>query len=106
MSDFHAIGGVSETLRSLLLDRMERPAELGATPLRVTIGQPRSDVQNPFTTGETPRVNLFLFRIVENGWLKNQEIPGHGNGSSYGQPPLSLDLHYLLTAYGTTDIAS
>jgi hypothetical protein len=106
MSDFHAIGGVSETLRSLLLDRMERPAELGATPLRVTIGQPRSDVQNPFTTGETPRVNLFLFRIVENGWLKNQEIPGHGNGSAYGHPPLSLDLHYLLTAYGTTDTAN
>lgn len=106
MSDFHAIGGVSETLRFLLLDRMERPAELGATALRVTIGQPRSDVQNPFITGETPRVNLFLFRIVENGWLKNQEIPGHGNSSSYGHPPLSLDLHYLLTAYGTTDVGN
>lgn len=106
MSDFHAIGGVSETLRSLLLDRMELPGELAGTPLRVTIGSPRSDVLNQFTTAETPRVNLFLFRVVENGWLKNQEIPGSGNPSAHGHPPLSLDLHYLLTAYGTRDVAT
>lgn len=106
MSDFHAIGGVSETLRSLLLDRMELPGELGPTPLRVTIGTPRSDIQNPFTAAEAPRVNLFLFRVVENGWLKNQEIPGHGNPNSHGHPPLSLDLHYLLNAYGTRDVGT
>jgi hypothetical protein len=106
MSDFHAIGGVSETLRSLLLDRMDLPGELAGAALRVTIGTPRSDVQNQFTTAETPRVNLFLFRVVENGWLKNQEIPGHNNPSAYGHPPLSLDLHYLLTAYGTRETAS
>jgi hypothetical protein len=102
MSDFHAIGGVSETLRTLLLDRMEVPAGLGA-PLKVTIGMPRSDVPDPTTTAETPRVNLFLYRVVENGWLKNQEIPGLGNTNSYGHPPLSIDLHYLVTAYGTRD---
>src|SRR5215469_10774610 len=106
MSDFHAIGGVSESLRSLLLDRMELPGELGATPLRVTIGTPRSDVLNQFTTAEAPRVNLFLFRVAENGWLKNQEIPGQGNSNAYGHPPLSLDLHYLLTAYGTRETSS
>jgi hypothetical protein len=106
MSDFHSIGGVSETMRSLLLDRMELPPELAPTPLRVTIGQPRSDVTNPLQTAEAPRVNLFLYRLVENAGLKNQEIPGHGNASAYGHPPLSLDLHYLLTAYGTTDVQS
>lgn len=106
MSDFHAIGGVSETLRFLLLDRMELPGELTGTPLRVTVGSPRSNVPNPFTDAEAPRVNLFLFRIVENAWLKNQEIPGRGNPSAPGHPPLSLDLHYLLTGYGTRDVAT
>ena len=69
MSDYHAIGGVSETMRSLLLDRMELPPELAPSPLRVTIGQPRSDVANPLQTAEAPRVNLFLYQIVENAFL-------------------------------------
>lgn len=106
MSDFHAIGGVSETLRALLLDRMELPPELAPAPLRVSIGSPRSEVANPLLAAENPRVNLFLYRVVESGWLKNQEIPGSGNASAYGYPPLSLEMHYLVTAYGTRDVQS
>ena len=30
-------------------------------------------------------------------------IPGQGHPSEYGHPPLSLVLHYILTAYGATD---
>lgn len=102
MSNYEAIGGVSETLRVLLEDRMELPPD--AVNFRVSIGPPRPETQVNVDMAETPRVNLFLYRILENGNLKNQEIPGHGNPSSYGFPPLSLDLHYLVTAYGTTEI--
>ena len=45
------------------------------------------------------RVNLYLFKVSENGHLKNQEIPGHGHPAQYGRPPLSLNLHYLLTTH-------
>lgn len=97
MADFHAIGGVSLTLQALLKDRMELPGELET--VSVTISTPREDdAQN---NGDS-RVNLFLYRVTENGNLKNQEIPGSGFPGSYGHPPLSLDLHYLLTAYGAT----
>jgi hypothetical protein len=103
MSDFQAIGGVSETLRALLEDRMELPAE-AQSGFTVTIGPPKSDVApNQPETAEQPRVNLFLYKIAENGALKNQEIPGHGSPGAYGFPPLSLSLYYLLTAYGTRD---
>jgi hypothetical protein len=104
MSDFHAIGGVGETLRALLLDRMDVPPELAPAPLRVSIGSPRSDVTNPLQTAESPRVNLFLYKVSENAALKNQEIPGRGSPGAYGHPPLSLDLHYLMTAYGTREV--
>jgi hypothetical protein len=104
MSDFHAIGGVGETLRALLLDRMDVPPELPPSPLRVSLGSPRSDVTNPLQAAETPRVNLFLYTVAENGALKNQEIPGRGTPGAYGHPPLSLDLHYLLTAYGSREV--
>lgn len=94
MSNYLAIGGVSSTLRTLLLDRMEVPP--GET-LAVSIDTPTEDED----TAET-RVNLFLYYVNENGSLKNQEIPGHGHPGRYGRPPLSLDLYYLVTAYGST----
>ena len=92
MSDFKAIAGVSATLRTLLRDRM-------ANQVPVTIAPP--DVQVSSATGR--RVNLFLYQITENAHLKNQEIPGTGHPADYGHPPLSLDLHYLLTAYGESE---
>jgi hypothetical protein len=94
MSDYTAIAGVSRSIRSLLQDRMENQVD-------VTIAPPDVEV-----TGMTSkRLNLYLFKVSENGFLKNQEIPGQGHPSSYGHPPLSLDLHYLLTAHGSKDTA-
>ncbi len=102
MSDFRAIGGVSVTLQALLLDRMEYPDGLASVP--VTVGPPPYSSKDTDPRKEDPRVNLFLYRVTENGSLKNQEIPGRGNASGYGQPPLSLNLHYLVTAYGNTPL--
>lgn len=101
MSNFLAVGGVSATLQALLRDRMELPAGMVRTDLQVTVStpQPEDDTQ----AAEPTRVNLFLYRATESGALKNQMIPGQGHPSEYGHPPLSLVLHYLLTAYGATD---
>jgi hypothetical protein len=87
MSNYQAIAGVSRTLRTLLLDRME------AAKPTVTIAPPDLAV----TSVSGRRVNLFLYQISENGYLKNQEIPGQGNPGAYGHPPLCLELYYLMT---------
>jgi hypothetical protein len=101
VADFRAIGGVSATLQSLLTDRMEMPD--GVSAVRITVGPPK--VSKPEEqVKDDPRVNLFLYRVTENGFLENQEIPGRGSGSAYGRPPLSLALHYLLTAYGSETV--
>lgn len=101
MSDSDAIGGVSATLKSVLEDRMDIPD--GVTDLRVTIGLPRSD--QPEDAGvEQARVNVFLYRVTRSPALANQQIPGRGVPGAYGHPPLSLDLHYLITGYGTIAI--
>jgi len=94
MSNFTAIAGVSRTLQSLLRDRME-------SPVPVTIAPP--DVKVSSITEK--RLNFYLYQVTENSYQKNQEIPGHGHPSAYGHPPLSLDLHYLLTAYGSNETA-
>lgn len=94
MSDFRAIAGVSSTIGRLLRDRME-------SLVPVTIAPP--DVAVVGVSGK--RLNLYLYQVTENGHLRNQEIPGQGHPSAYGHPPLSLDLHYFLTAHGTTETA-
>jgi len=101
MSDFRAIGGVSTTLQTLLSDRMELPF---GTAVPVTIGTPPFTAKDNDPHTEDARVNLFLYRVTENGYLQNQEIPGRGASGGYGHPPLSLNLHYLVTAYGTTEV--
>jgi hypothetical protein len=92
VSGFRAVAGVSSTLRSLLRDRMEEPVPVTIAPPDVTIAG---------VAGR--RVNLYLYHLTANSSLTNQEIPGHGHPADYGRPPLSLDLHYLTTAFGSSD---
>jgi hypothetical protein len=99
VTDFRGIAGVSSSLRRLLRDRIQLPNGVTETALQVTISSPKIELDGSV---EPPRVNVFLYRATENGFLKNQEIPGQGHPASYGHPPLSLNLHYLLTAFGTT----
>ena len=102
MSDFRAIGGVTATLQTLLVDRMELPDGMNAVP--VTVGPPPFSTSDANPHQEGASVNLFLYRVTENGYLQNQEIPGRSASSGYGHPPLSLNLHYLVTGYGNVEV--
>lgn len=92
MADRSALAAVSRTLRTLLLDRMQAAAAVTIAPPDVTL-----------TGVTTARVNLYLFQVLENAELKNQEIPGHGNPAAYGRPPLSLNLRYLVTTHSAVE---
>jgi hypothetical protein len=94
-----AVGAVSLTLQALLRDRVDDPGNPG-NPVPVTLGAPGPD-RDPEGDVEPSRINLFLYQVVENPFLKNQDTVGLGHPDAYGHPPLSLDLHYLLTVYGT-----
>jgi hypothetical protein len=93
MSTYKAIRGVTETLRSLLNSQIDTK---GVT---VSTGPPDLEPKSQ----KKKRVNLFLYKIAENAYLENQEIPGEGYPAAYGHPPLSLVLYYLVTAYPDVD---
>jgi len=95
MGDIRAIAGVSSTISRLLRDRMEDLVPVTIAPPDVTVAG---------VSGK--RLNVYLYQVTENCNLKNQGISGQGPPSAYGHPPLSLDLHYLLTAHGAADTAS
>jgi hypothetical protein len=89
VSDFTGVQAVTSTLRAILRNRMAEPPEVTTAPPEVEV-----------STVDPPIVNLFLYRISENAALKNQDLPGMTGPMSLGRPPLSLDLHYLVTATG------
>jgi hypothetical protein len=60
-------------------------------------------------TGQTEpnQLNLFLYQVTSNSGWRNQSLPARdAAGARIGNPPLALDLHYLLTAYGAEDLSA
>lgn len=103
MSNALAIAGVSAVLKDLLNNGIidhDISAAVSA-PVIVTV-QPPDRVK----TGdqEVPQLNLFLYQVTPNTGWSNVRLPSRdGEGARLTNPPLALDLHYLLTAYGQKD---
>lgn len=93
MADFTAIAAVSRTVRALLLDRMVTPGTV------VTLAPP--DILIAGING--PRVNLYLYEVLEQPQLKNQNIPGREHPAAFGHPPLSLTMRYLMTSHARSE---
>ncbi len=92
MSASTAIGRVSESLRNLLLGEMQ-----------LTPAVPVS-IQAPDETGGARRINLFLYKVHENPFLRNLDWQvSPADSSQLLPPPLALNLYYLLTPYAVND---
>jgi hypothetical protein len=90
-----AISSVTKALIELLSRKLNQPHLMGNSNFRVT-SLPPDDERVSEDTG----VNLFLYRLTENQFLKNMPWQGdraHPGGSS--RPPLALTLNYFLTGY-------
>lgn len=99
MAGFAAIADVGLTLVELLEDRMSG-LDLGDLEDRVILGSPLEA-----TDSDPVVLTVFLYRVGENPQMKNadrHEIGPAGGAASpgpLGEPPLTLDLYYLLTAF-------
>ena len=63
-------------------------------------------MQEAFTPGSPEnQVNIFLHQVTHNVGWRNQDLPSVAADGRrrLSNPPLALDLHYLLTAYGSAD---
>jgi hypothetical protein len=100
-----AIAGVSAVLQFYLSNLYAGLSALfGST---VTVSSKAPDlVQESFAAGGSEcQVNLFLHQVTPNVAWRNQDLPSVGpdGRTRVANPPLALDLHYLLTAYGSED---
>lgn len=93
MSDYTSLRGATLSLKTLLDDGLNT-APPPPDRLNVSLTVSRPDVKQAITGS---RLNLFLYQVVENHSIANQEDPRIGTTRDYAHPPLSLNLHYLLT---------
>jgi hypothetical protein len=106
MSNALAISGVTAALQYYLGNVYSGLSTLFGG--NVTVSSQAPDlVQNSIGDGSTlqNQVNIFLHQVTYNAGWRNVGLPSLGadGKTQLKNPPLALDLHYLLTAYGSSD---
>jgi hypothetical protein len=95
MSNALAIAAVTATLRNLLAQGIAPDPDLA--DISVTMQPP--DRARP-QTAIGNQLNVFLYQAAPNPAWRNRDLPTQQHDGEAGQPPLALNLFYLLTAYG------
>jgi hypothetical protein len=94
MSNALAIAAVTTSLVNLISTKIGAdPAQNLPSGIGVT-AQPPDAANND--TNFTHQVNLFLYHAMPNAAWRNMPIPARGDSA---QPPLALNLYYMITAY-------
>src|SRR5258706_3615707 len=93
MSNALAIATVTAALRNLIQKGLDsKPFAVSGAKVSI---QPPDEVKT-----SSDLINLFLYQTAINGAWRNMDIPQRVKPGETGQPPLALNLYYLLTAYG------
>lgn len=93
MSDYKAIADVGETLIELLRDKME---DFGVARESIVLFSPGEIDPN-----DDIRLSLFLYQVIENAHLRNQEMQVR-DPKTLTFPPLTLELYYMLTSHASS----
>ncbi len=106
MSNALAIAGVSAVLEYYLSNAYTGLSSIFGSTVEVSAKAPDL-VQTEIGDGSTlqNQVNLFLHQVTHNATWRNVDFPKLASDgmTQIKNPPLALDLHYLLTAYGSND---
>lgn len=99
MSNALAIAAVTAVLKNMLVNALSQVSV--STTIQFSTLPPQ---QINAEASSQPRLNLFLYQVTPNSGWRNVGLPSHSSaGDQVAVPPLALDLHYMLTAYGKQD---
>jgi hypothetical protein len=100
MSTALAIAAVTAVLRDLLNNGLI-DHDVGASVGEVIVSTLPPDRVDALDAEKKSRLNLFMYQVTPNAGWRNVGLPSRdANGERRTNPPLALDLHYMLTAYG------
>jgi hypothetical protein len=103
MSNPFALAAVTRALRNLLnpiisIDYNEVPEDSRPTAEITITTLPLDKARNGDDSGN--QLNLFLYHTAPNTAWRNMDMPRQVRPGETGFPPLALNLHYIITAYG------
>jgi hypothetical protein len=103
MSTALAVASVTAVLKDLLNNGLI-DHDVGASVGEVIVSTLPPDRVDALDSEKKSRLNLFMYQVTTNAGWRNQGLPSRNtNGDRVSNPPLALDLHYLLTAYGAEE---
>ena len=106
MSTALAVAATSRVIASVIDDAVAAARQslpVGILGSQTTSSSPPDHVTTG-TTGELTNLNLFLYHVTYNQGWREVGLPTRGpDGTPISRAPLSIDLHYLLTAYSSGD---
>ena len=106
MSDFFAVAGVTAVLKSMLTNELTSSGVNAAFATPASVSALSPDLV-PTGADEVPQLNLFMYYASFNASYRNNDLPSRdGKGTRLSNPPLALNLHYLMSAYGRTELDS
>lgn len=104
MSTALGLAAVTAVLKDLLNNGVINN-DIASTVGDVTVTALPPDRIDVTEGNERNQLNLFLYQASPNAGWRNVGLPSRdARGERTGNPPLALDLHYLLSAYGTRDL--
>lgn len=105
MSTALAIASVTWVLKDLLNDGLINQDVTGVIGSTVTVTTLPPDRIETSEANEQSQLNLFMYQATSNQGWQNKNLPSlNAKGERIHNPPLALDLHYLLTAYGSSEL--
>jgi hypothetical protein len=104
MSNALAIAGVTAVIKDLLDNGLIDHSITDKLGADVAVTAQAPDTVS-LDNQQSPQLNLFLHQVTPNVAWRNAALPSRdAAGNRIGNPPLALDLHYLLTAYGRAEL--
>jgi hypothetical protein len=99
------IASVTFVLRDILNKGLNDYNASDATGVGTTVTATSPDRIDTSQNGEPSQLNLFMYQATPNQGWRNVGFPAfNGNGDRVNNPPLAIDLHYLLSAYGSQEL--
>ncbi|MEH1905618.1 MAG: DUF4255 domain-containing protein [Nostoc sp.] len=105
MSNALSIATVTAVIKNLLENGLVSDAIVASVGDVVVTALPPDKIQ--VGSDERAQINLFLYHVTQNrnvDWISQEYRSSYTTSNTNStNPPLALDLHYVLTAYGTKD---
>ena len=95
MSDYTVVADAGQSIINVLWEEIQTDSQVSgliSNESAISLESPADLAGN-----NSVLVSIYLYRIVEDAYMKNQFLSVAGLGGAQRKPPLMLDLYYLIT---------